>query len=120
MMPRHSDSRLLNLASYSYITECLRAGIKVYFYEKGMIHSKVMVVDDELTIGGSANFDFRSFEHNFETMLCVYDRSLNQHMRDIFFSDLDHCTKLTYKRWRGRPLPQRALESVVRLFSPIL
>lgn len=53
-------------------------------------------------------------------MLCVYDRSLNQHMRDIFFSDLDHCTKLTYKRWRGRPLPQRALESVVRLFSPIL
>lgn len=120
MMPRHSDSRLLNLASYSYITECLRAGIKVYFYEKGMIHSKVMVVDDELTIGGSANFDFRSFEHNFETMLCVYDRALNQHMRDIFFSDLAHCTKLTYKRWRGRPLPQRALESVVRLFSPIL
>ena len=41
-------------------------------------------------------------------------------MRDIFFSDLDHCTKLTYKRWRNRPLPQRALESVVRLFSPIL
>lgn len=120
MMPRFSDSRLLNLASYSYITECLRSGIKVYFYETGMIHSKVMIVDDELTVGGSANFDFRSFEHNFESTLLIFDRTLNQHMRDIFFSDLQHCTKLTYKTWRSRPLPQRALESILRLFSPIL
>lgn len=120
MMPRQSDSRLLNLASYSYITESLKAGIKVYFYEEGMIHSKVMIIDDELTIGGSANFDFRSFEHNFESTLFVYDRKLNTHMRDIFFTDLARCSKLTYTRWRQRPVSQRALESVVRLFAPIL
>lgn len=120
MMPRHSDSRLLNLASYSYITECLRAGIKVYFYEEGMIHSKVMIIDDELTIGGSANFDFRSFEHNFESMLFVYDKQFNEQMRGIYFADLKMCSKLTLGKWRKRPLLQRALESVVRLFSPIL
>ena len=120
MMPRHSDSRLLNLASYSYISECLMAGIKVYFYEEGMIHSKVMIIDDEITIGGSANFDFRSFEHNFESTLFIYDSDLNTRMRDIFFSDLEHCSKLTLTRWRKRPVFQRALESVVRLFAPIL
>lgn len=120
MMPRHCDSKLLNLASYSYITECLKAGIKVYFYEEGMIHSKVMIIDEELVIGGSANFDFRSFEHNFESSLMVYDRSFNARMRDIFFTDLHRCTKLTYARWRTRPVLQRALESVVRLFAPIL
>lgn len=120
MMPRRSDSRLLNLASYSYITECLKAGIKVFFYEEGMIHSKVMIIDEELTIGGSTNFDFRSFEHNFEASLMVYDPHFNARMRDIFFNDLRHCSKLTFARWRKRPIIQRALESIVRLFAPIL
>lgn len=120
MMPRHCDSRLLNLASYSYITECLKAGIKVYLYETGMIHSKIMIIDDEMSVGGSANFDFRSFEHNFESTLCIYDRDFNTRMRDIFFADLQHCTKLTYARWSKRPVLQRALESTVRLFAPIL
>lgn len=120
MIPRHSDSRLLNLASYSYFTECLRAGIKIYLYEEGMIHSKIMIIDDELTIGGSANFDFRSFEHNFESTLIIYDSVFNTRMREIYFADLNHCSKLTSARWSERPRMQRALESVVRLFSPIL
>lgn len=120
MMPRHCDSRLLNLASYSYITQCLRAGIKIYLYEAGMIHSKVMIIDDDLTTGGSVNFDFRSFEHNFESNIFIHDPAMNRHMRDIFFADLQHCTKLTYARWRRRPRLQRAFESLVRLMSPIL
>ena len=120
MIPSKSDSRLLQLASYSYVTRCLKAGIKVYMYEPGMLHAKAMTIDDNFTTAGSTNFDFRSLENNFESNLMIYDRDINRRMRDIFFADLTHCKKLKYTEWKSRPLPQRALESIVRLFAPLL
>lgn len=120
MIPRSSDSRLLQLASFSYVTECLKAGIKVYLYEEGMLHAKTMIIDDDFVTAGSTNFDFRSLENNFECNLLVYDSDFNRRMRDIFFSDLKHCSKLTYKAWHQRPRHQRLLESIVRLTAPVL
>lgn len=120
MMPEKTDSVLLHYASFSYITQCLKAGIKVYLYEPGMLHAKAMIVDDELVTAGSTNFDFRSFENNFECNLLIYDSALNRRMRDIFFEDLKRCRKLTLMKWRKRPLGQRFLESLLRLVSPIL
>lgn len=120
MIPRKTDSALLQLATYSYITRCLRAGIKVYTFEPGMLHAKSMTIDEDFTTAGSTNFDFRSFENNFEANLLIYDREVNAQMREIFFNDLKHCTKLKYSEWKKRPRPQRALESIVRLFAPIL
>ncbi|MDE7160104.1 MAG: cardiolipin synthase [Muribaculaceae bacterium] len=120
MMPRRPDSRMLRYASFSYVTQCLRMGIKVYLYEAGMLHAKAMIVDDNLVTAGSTNFDFRSFENNFEANLLIYDAGVNRRMRDIFFDDMKACRKLTLNDWRRRPLPQRLMESVVRLFSPIL
>lgn len=120
MMPKRSDSIMLTLASNSYIADCLRAGIKIYLYEAGMLHAKTMIIDDDLVTSGSTNFDFRSFEHNFESNIFVYDREFNRRMRDIFFDDMKHCTKLTLSEWKHRPMPQRSLESILRLMAPIL
>ncbi|MDE5774107.1 MAG: cardiolipin synthase [Muribaculaceae bacterium] len=120
MIPRRSDSRLLQFASFSYVTQCLRSNIKVYLYEPGMLHAKTMIIDDNFVTAGSTNFDFRSFENNFECNLQIYDSEVNHRMRDIFFRDLEDCTKLTYSQWKKRPMPQRAVESVVRLVAPIL
>ena len=120
MIPRRSDSRMLQWASSSFVTQCLKAGIKVYLYNPGMLHAKAMIIDDNLVTAGSTNFDFRSFENNFECNLFVYDKEFNQRMRNIFFSDMSQCTKLTYTSWRERPVLQRGMESVVRLVSPIL
>lgn len=120
MLPAASDSRLLQYASFSYVTQCLRSGIKVYLYERGMLHSKTMVIDDTLVTSGSTNFDFRSFENNFECNLMFYDREINRQMREIFFEDIKQCRKLTASAWRKRPLLQRTLESLVRLVAPIL
>ncbi|MDE7402163.1 MAG: cardiolipin synthase [Muribaculaceae bacterium] len=120
MIPRKPDSRMLRYASFSYITQCLKSGIKVYLYNPGMLHAKSMIIDDNLVSAGSVNFDFRSFENNFESNLFIYDRETNHRMRDIFFDDIKHCTKLTYKTWHSRPWIQRSLESIVRLVSPIL
>lgn len=120
MIPRNSDSKMLQFASFSYVTQCLRAGIKVYLYNPGMLHAKGMIIDDNLVTAGSTNFDFRSFENNFECNLLIYDKKLNREMRDIFFRDMGQCTKLNYESWKKRPLLQRGWESIVRLVSPIL
>ncbi len=120
MIPRKSDSVMLRHASFSYVTQCLKAGIKVYLYDPGMIHAKCMIIDENFVTAGSTNFDFRSFENNFECNLMIYDHDVNSRMREIFFSDLSHCSKLTLTKWRKRPLWQRFQESITRLCSPIL
>lgn len=120
MIPRHGDSKILTLASFSFIKSCLNAGIKVYLYEPGMLHAKSMVVDNEMFTTGSANFDFRSIECNFECNLFVYDREIAQEAKDIFMQDLENSTRIVSSTWRKRPILQMALESFVRLFSPIL
>lgn len=120
MIPARSDSYMLRYASFSYVTQCLKAGIKVYLYNPGMLHAKTMIIDDNLVTAGSTNFDFRSFENNFECNLFIYDNETNRRMREIFFDDMSHCTKLTYAIWHNRPRMQRTIESIVRLVSPIL
>lgn len=120
LIPRKGDSRLLNYASSSYITECLRSGIKIYLYEAGMLHSKMIIVDDDFVTIGSTNFDFRSFEHNFESNLFFYSREFTDKMLAVYREDLTHSTRIVPAKWRKRPLVRRAVESVVRLLSPIL
>lgn len=120
MLPAKSDSKMLGYASFSYVTQCLRAGIKVYLYEPGMLHSKVMIIDDSLVTTGSVNFDFRSFENNFEGNVLIYDREINREMKDIFFADVAYCRKITLTVWRKRPRLMRSLESLLRLLAPIL
>lgn len=120
MMPRDSDSVMLKLASYSYVSECLKAGIKIYLYNAGMLHAKTMVVDNELSSVGSTNFDFRSFEHNFEGNLFIYDNDTNQRLKAIFHNDIAECSVCHYAQWTSRPKSRRMLESLTRLLSPVL
>ena len=120
MIPRKPDSILLRYASYSYVRQCLDAGIKIYFYEPGMLHSKVVVVDDDFVTTGSTNFDFRSFEHNFEGNVLVYSNDFNQRMKDVMLMDMQQCSRISLRAWRKRPMWQKAVESIVRLFGPLL
>lgn len=120
MIPRRSDSAMLRHASFSYIKDCLRAGIKVYLYEPGMLHGKVIIVDDDFVTVGSTNFDFRSFEHNFEANLFIYSKEFNARMTDIFMRDLEDSTRVLPYDWEHRPRFDKMKQSVMRLFSPIL
>ncbi len=120
MIPVRPDSAILRYASFSYITSCLRAGIKIYFYLPGMLHSKVLIIDDEMTSVGSTNFDFRSFEHNFEANLFIYSRTFNERITKIFLADQSESVRIMPADWRKRPRHKKFLESVLRLLSPIL
>ena len=100
--------------------ECLRAGIKIYLFEAGMLHSKTMMIDDRLSAIGSANIDFRSFEHNFEETMFIFSSEVNTTLRAQFMADLQQSTRVRASVWRRRPIIQKAKESIVRLLSPVL
>ena len=120
MMSERSDMFFVQMASYSYVKQMLEAGIKVYFYRKGFLHSKLMIFDDSLTLIGSANFDVRSFEQNFEVEAFVYSCETGNEAREIFIDDQRECVQLSMKEWMKRPRWKRFLESLLRLFAPLL
>ena len=120
MLPLRTDSAILRYASFSYITECLRAGIKIYLFKPGMLHSKVLIVDDELTSIGSTNFDFRSFEHNFEANVFLYSKQINEKAAANFLNDQTESYRVLPDEWRRRPVTRKWAESLLRLLSPVL
>lgn len=120
MLPERSDSKVIDLASHSYLDDMMKAGVKIRFYTPGFIHSKILIIDDDLTIFGSANMDFRSFEHNFEVNAFCYDAAFNRRMSDIFRNDLASCRVVTPQEWFNRSWKKKVGESFMRIFSPLL
>ncbi|WP_321520191.1 cardiolipin synthase [uncultured Bacteroides sp.] len=120
MLPERADAAITQLATRSYLKDVLRAGVKVFFYQKGFLHSKLMVSDDALSTVGSTNMDFRSFEHNFEVNAFMYDEPTALRMKEIFLLDQRDCIPVYLKNWEKRPARQKVKESVVRVLSPLL
>lgn len=120
MLPKKADTWLIHKASLSYLAEMMKAGVKIYLYRKGFIHSKLMVSDDEFSTIGSTNMDFRSFEHNFEANAFFYDKDTASALKEIFLADQRDCMLLSLKVWDKRSWKSKVTESVVRLLSPLL
>ena len=120
MVSRKSDTVMVQLASRSYFKKLMIAGIKVYFYEPGFMHSKLTVIDDSLTLIGSANFDVRSFEQNLEVEAFIYNKETALRGKEIFIEDQKSSTAIVLRDWVKRPVWLRFKESFVRLFTPLL
>ena len=120
LAPGVSDSRLVNAAAWSYFDDLLRAGVEIYLYWKGFIHVKTMVVDNQISIVGTANMDYRSFDLNFEVNAVVYGVKLAEELRATFFSDLSDAQQINRDVWRQRPKFKQLPEKIARLLSPLL
>ena len=120
MLPERSDTQMVNLASHSFLDDMMKAGVQILFYRPGFLHAKGLIVDDDLCVIGSANMDFRSFEHNFEVNAFVYGRDFNARMSAIFEQDAQRCHAVTPNEWFRRPRRQRLAESFMRLFAPLM
>ena len=120
MLPERADKRFLTWASRSFLHDVMRAGVRVYLYEGGFLHSKTLVCDDSLMSCGSTNIDFRSFARNFEVNVFVYDREAALCMKKRFQEDQGHCRLLNIETWEKRPFWCRVGESSIRLLSPLL
>lgn len=120
MIPRRCDTTFVHIATQSFLQEILDAKVKVYFFEAGFLHSKLMIIDSNLVITGSANMDIRSFEHNFEIDAFIYNETTCSKAKEIFFDDMAQSTLLLAKEWQSRSRIKKLKESIVRLFSPLL
>lgn len=119
IIPLFSDDRIVLMSTYSYVKDLASAGIHFYFYKAGFIHSKLIVSDDKIVSLGSANMDFRSLEHNFETNAILYGDETASIFRNIFEQDMADSESFDMKRWKSRPFSMRIKESIARLFSPV-
>jgi len=120
LIPEKSDAYFTALCTNSYIKEMLLAGVKFYFYQPGFLHSKMMIVDDELCTIGTTNMDFRSFEQNFEVNAFIYDEEKALEVKGYFMDDLSQSRLISINEWSKRPRWQKIKESFARLFSPLL
>ena len=120
MIPARADTWITHLGSLSYLDDIMRAVVRIYLYQKGFLHSKLMVSDDTLSTVGSTNMDFRSFEHNFEVNAFMYDPASALMLKGIFLQDHKDAILLQRKTWMKRPWYQKAQESILRLLAPLL
>ncbi len=120
LLPHKSDSWLTHWCTRSFAEELLEAGVRIYWYQKGINHSKVIVVDGIVASVGTANMDLRSFEQNFEVSLIIYDREVVKRLAADFIEDLKVSSEGTIQRWKFRPKRNKVRESIARLFAPVL
>ena len=120
LLPKRGDSFFVQHAAQSFIKPMLDAGVKIYFYEKGFIHAKTMIIDDNLAIVGTVNLDNRSFYLNFEIAIIMYDRLVVKDLLDAFEKDLEDATLITRRSWKNRSLFEKFIDAVCRLLTPLL
>lgn len=107
-------------AVQSYVEELLEVGVRVYMYQRGLLHAKVLIIDDEIGVIGSTNFDIRSFYMNFEVSAVVHDQDFAKRLKADFAQDISDCKEILLSEFSQRSLFHRIKESGARLFSPLL
>lgn len=120
LVPTRSDSFIVNTTSQSNFQELLDVGVKIYSYDKGFVHAKTMVCDQKVAIIGTANFDNRSFDLNFEINAIVYDEQIATEISNLFEKDISFSTQILAEEWSKRPLFRKLMEKVLHLFSSLM
>lgn len=109
----HIDSATVKIASKGEWGELLQAGAEVYVYQPTMLHTKLLVIDNEFVSVGSTNFDIRSIKLNDEASLNIYNREFAQKMTEMFEADIKPTIQYTYAMWQERPLKEKLSEKIL-------
>ncbi|MBY0121015.1 cardiolipin synthase [Bacillus sp. S/N-304-OC-R1] len=120
LVPQKPDKKIVFYASRSYFPELLEAGVKIYEYENGFMHSKIIIVDEELASIGTSNMDMRSFHLNFEVNAFLYRTRSTQKLVTEFLNDIKSSNEIELQTFKTRHIGYRLVESTSRLLSPFL
>lgn len=120
IIPEKVDSFLVQHASQAYYQELLEAGVKIALFKGGLLHAKMVVIDDDYCLFGTVNIDMRSFYLNMEVSLAIYTPEMVAQIADCQESYLQSCRFLGLEEWRQRQNHERLFDNVLRLFSPLL
>jgi cardiolipin synthase len=115
-----SDMPAVQHAGHRNFQQLLDGGVRIFEYQRTLLHQKVMTVDGVWCAIGSSNFDDRSFETNDEITLGFLDRGLARKLEEIFERDRADCIELQAKEWKKRGLVHRAKDSALYLFNEVL
>lgn len=107
-----NDTMVTRLNSLRLYGPLLKAGVKVYEYNRTMMHHKIMIVDGLWSTVGTTNFDNRSFSHNEENNVCACDQGFARELSDTYERDIAVCELVTLESWKRRPLPQKTAEAL--------
>lgn len=120
IFPQRNDSRIVAAASRSYYAELLNAGVQIYEYVGGLLHTKSLTLDGEISLIGSANMDRRSFELNYENNILVYDPDLTQQIRQRQQHYLDSSVRVDPNDVANWPRHRRLANNITAMLGPIL
>lgn len=115
-----SDQALVDNAARAYYERLLLHGVKIYLFDKGLLHAKSMTIDDSLAFLGSSNFDIRSFALNFEINMILYGTNVTQKLRKRQEMFREKSQLLTLAEWQQRPRLHRIIQNISKLLSPVL
>lgn len=120
MIPEKPDHKTVYLAGFSYLRGMDAAGVKMYRYQDGFLHQKVMLVDDHLASVGTMNLDNRSLRLNFEISMLVINREFCQKLEKMLEEDFDNCRRIDGRDYSEKSLPFRVAVRMARLMAPVL
>ena len=120
IVPRHNDSLLVGWASRAFFAELLEAGVKIYQFEGGLLHTKSVLVDGQLSLVGTVNLDMRSLWLNFEITLVIDDDGFGSDLACVQDDYIARSRLLDAEKWKHRAWWQRIVERLFYFFSPLL
>jgi cardiolipin synthase len=120
ILPARNDSWVVAAASRSYYADLIEAGVRIHEYRDGLLHTKSITVDGEITLIGSANLDRRSFELNFENNIMVFDESFTGAIRNRQQEYLRSAPSVTAKAVAAWPISRRLFNNAVATLGPLL
>jgi cardiolipin synthase len=112
-----SDAKYVQHASHHRYGALLEGGVRLFDYQRTLLHQKVMVIDECWASVGSTNFDDRSFELNDEVSLVVYDESIAKELEETFERDLEHATEVDRDQWARRSIVHKTIDFATFLFN---
>lgn len=119
LLPSRADHVLVYLSSFSFLHEMDAAGVRVFRYQCGFLHQKVMLIDHELAAIGTANLDNRSFRLNFEVITLTQDLAFAREVEAMLEADFRNSKAVTAREYTSRPAWFRIAVRFARLMTPI-
>lgn len=120
LLPAKADNIIVQLASYSYILQCVSSGISLFRFSPGFLHQKVLLVDDHWSCVGTANMDNRSFRSNFEISAVMFSQSFTAEVAQLLENDFSRSAPISTHDYQKLSWSQKAGANIARLFAPIL
>ena len=120
IVPEKVDSIMTRFASRSYYDDLLDVGVKIFLFRGGLLHTKSIMADGEISMFGTVNLDMRSLWINYEVALFVYDKEFARELRELQQSYIDDSDRIDSAEWVSRSFGHRFMENIMRLVSPLL